>query len=185
MEWNERTVPNEQRAYSRITTYMKGRMRVLVSESEQPKFTGFSLPESPVDNTTLANAHIPEALVSFLLDLDAKLNAILAHLKQDRLHDDFPLLTEILELSGAGVRCVDEGVLQVGDHVELILFLSEFPLRVAGALGRVLRKEQDKDGRAVCALEFTRLREDDLEKIVQHVFVEERRRIRTMRLEND
>ncbi|UZP68506.1 PilZ domain-containing protein [Desulfovibrio mangrovi] len=175
----------EQRAYSRIRLFMKGRVRLLATESESPRFTGFSLPEAPVDGKTLANAHIPEALVSFLLDMDAKLNAVLAHLKQDRLQDDFPLWTEIYELSGAGIRCLDTGDLNVGDHVEIILFLSEFPLRVAGAMGRVLRKEQGNDGRPQCAIEFYRIHEDDLEKVVQHVFVEERRRIRTMRLEEN
>jgi hypothetical protein len=175
----------EQRAFSRIRLFMRGRMRVLASETESPRFTGFSLPEAPVDSKTLANAHIPEALVSFLLDMDAKLNAVLAHLKQDRLQDDFPLWTSIHELSGAGIRCSDTGTLDVGDHVEIILFLSEFPLRVAGAMGRVLRKETDADGETQCAIEFYRIREDDLEKIVQHVFVEERRKIRTMRLEED
>ncbi len=173
----------EQRAFSRIRLYMKGLIRRLESPLEPPKFSGFSLPDSPVDSKTLANAHIPEALVSFLLDMDTKLNAVLAHLKQDRLSDDFPLKAEILELSGAGVRCVDSGDLQIGDHIELILYLSEFPLRVAGAIGTVLRKDTEDDGRLSCAIEFSRIREDDLEKIVQHVFVEERRKIRTMRLE--
>lgn len=175
----------DQRAFSRIDIYMKGRMRVLSSENESPRFNGFALPEAPVDNKTLANAHIPEALVSFLLDLDTKLNAVLAHLKQDRLQDDFPLWTEVLELGGAGVRCIDPGSLEVGDCVELVLFLSEFPLRIASAMGKVLRKEINELGQAVCALEFYRIQEDNLEKIVQHVFVEERRKIRTKRLEEE
>ncbi len=174
----------DKRSFSRIRLFMKGRMRPLASETESPRFSGFTLPDAPVDAKSLAQSHIPEVLVSFLLDFDAKLNAVLAHIKQDVLQEDFPLRAEILELSGAGVRCVDSGDLNEGDLVEMVLFLSEFPLRVAGAMGRVLRKETDETGRATCALEFFRIREDDLEKIVQHVFVEERRQIRTMRLED-
>ncbi len=174
----------EKRVFSRIRLFLRGRMRKLGSERELPRFTGFSLPDSPVDRQTLANAHIPEALASFLLDVDAKLNAVLAHLKQDRLEDDFPLPVEIMELGGAGVRIRNEGIVQEGDRIELVLFLCEFPLRVAGAMGRVKRCETDPGGTPVCAVEFEHIRDDDLETIVQHVFVEERRRIRTMRLES-
>ena len=51
--------------------------------------------------------------------------------------------------------------------------LSRFPLRMAGAMGRILRLEE-QDGLLVHALDFTRIRERDLENIVQFVFQSQR-----------
>ena len=45
---------------------------------------------------------------------------------------------------------------------------------MAGAIGRILRQDDDQDGRAVYALDFTRIRERDLESIVQFVFQSQR-----------
>ena len=46
-------------------------------------------------------------------------------------------------------------------------------MRLAGAMGRIIRREEI-DGRIVYALDFTRIRERDLESIVQFVFQSQR-----------
>jgi c-di-GMP-binding flagellar brake protein YcgR len=61
--------------------------------------------------------------------------------------------------------------------LEVVLMLSQFPLRMAGAIGRVIRAEPDQ-GRTLYALDFTRIRERDLETIVQFVFQSQRDELR-------
>lgn len=172
----------EKRAFSRVETYLRGRIRILKEEGASPVFSGFLSAESPVGEKELENAHIPEKLVSFLLNMDSKLNAILGHLQRDQLQEDFPDRVEIMEISGAGIRMVPPPGISVGDTVELVIFLSEFPLRAVGAIGKVLRCDTLRQQDCV-ALEFTRIREEDLEAIVQFVFQEERRKLRAQRLE--
>ena len=46
-------------------------------------------------------------------------------------------------------------------------------MRLAGAMGRIIRCD-DVDGTMVYALDFTRIRERDLESIVQFVFQSQR-----------
>ena len=167
----------EKREFASISLYLKGRMRLLESKDEPSRFSGFGLSDSSVDIEELKNSHLPEPMVSFLVNMNAKLDAVLSHLKQDEFQVDFPLPIEITTLSGAELITVNAHSVSEGDHVELLIFLSDFPLAVAGATGTVIRADKH-----YATISFDRISAEDREKIVHHVFVEERRQIRTQRL---
>ena len=80
---------------------------------------------------------------------------------------------DILEISGAGVRFCTPDILPMEQYVETVIVLSRFPLRLAGAVGRIIRQDR-QDDKTVYALDFTRIRERDLELIVQFVFQSQR-----------
>jgi hypothetical protein len=167
----------EKREFASISLYLKGRLRLLTDKDEPSRFSGFGLSDSTADVEELTNSHTPEAMVSFLLNMNAKLDAILSHLKHDQLEMDFPSPIEVIELSGAGLTVKNTLPLQEGTYVELLVFLSDFPLSVAGACGYVASIND-----TTAFIEFDRISAEDREKIVHHVFVEERRQIRTKRL---
>lgn len=167
----------EKREFASISLYLKGRMRLLESKEEPSRFSGFGLTDSSVDAEELKNSHLPEPMIAFLLNMNSKLDAVLSHLKQDEFQADFPLPIEITSLSGAELTIKNSHSLSEGDDVELLVFLSDFPLAVSGATGNVVHA--NAHSATIC---FDRISAEDREKIVHHVFVEERRQIRTQRL---
>jgi len=167
----------EKREFASISLYLKGRLRLLKDKDEPSRFSGFGLSDSAADAEELTNSHTPEAMVSFLLNMNAKLDAILSHLKHDQLEMDFPSPIEVIELSGADLTIKNTHGLTEGTHIELLVFLSDFPLSVAGTCGRISKADNQ-----TATVEFDRISAEDREKIVHHVFVEERRQIRTQRL---
>lgn len=170
----------ERRMYSRVASSLRGRLRILPSADAPPLFRGFGLPEAPITLQDMENARLPEKLVDFLLALDAKMDAVLTHMQEKRLEDDFPHPIEVKELSGAGIRIIDNDVLNVDDYVELLLYVEEFPLKLANAIGKVLRIDNDTN---MLAIQFVHILDEDLEKVIQRVFLEERRLLRAHRLE--
>ena len=170
----------ERRAYSRVPSSLRGRLRILPSPDAPPLFRGFGLPDSPVTEQDMENSHLPEKLISFLLALDAKVNAVLTHMQEGRLEDDFPVPIHVSELSGAGLRIHPLPELKENDYVELLLYVEEFPLKLASGIAKVLRNEKNQGAQA---LQFIHILDEDLEKVIQRVFLEERRLLRAHRLE--
>ena len=80
---------------------------------------------------------------------------------------------DIIDISGSGVHFHTPEPLPLPRYVEVIIVLSRFPLRLAGAVGRLSQQEHAED-RTVYTLDFTRIRERDLESIVQFVFQSQR-----------
>jgi len=174
----------EKRNYSRISTRIKARLRRVESPEAPPLFHAgrLNIPQSlPDGQSNLREANLPEGLGAYLESLERKIDLILSLLSRDSLKNDFPLETEVTELSGGGLRCFapDEG-LSVGQAIEMVIFLSQLPMSVAGVVGVVRRIEQ-VEGQTVYGVEFTNLRESDREKIVHFVFQEQREQIRTQK----
>jgi len=96
---------------------------------------------------------------------------------QDRLQNDFQETVEVVELSGGGLKFSSEKKFKPGDALEIVLVLSQIPLRLAAAVGKIERSEI-MNKRPVWVLEFTNVRESDLEAVVAFVFKEEREKIR-------
>lgn len=170
----------EKRTFHRIATRIKGYARIMPSEEEQPLFR-----EAPVSGPGAAgfearDPSVPESLYALLATINAKLDMILSVQGRDLLTADFPLTLDVTEISGAGVRFAARDGLAVGDTIEVVLVLCQFPLRLAGAVGQVLRAEA-AGGENAMALDFTRIRERDLESIVQFVFQSQRDTIRVNR----
>jgi len=168
----------EKRTYLRIPTRITGHGRLLGDPSEQPVFR-----DAPLAGLTgpgafdARDASIPESLYTLLSSLNAKLDILIGMLGKDQMSADFPVDLSVVEISGAGLRFSASATLPMDADMEVVLMLSQFPLRMAGAIGKIIRAE-DCDGKTIYALDFTRIRERDLETIVQFVFQSQRDEIR-------
>jgi len=169
---------NEKRTFLRIPTRIGGFARKLDTEAEQPIFR-----EAPLHGVSgpgafdARDASIPEGLYTLLSSLNAKLDMLIGMLGRDQISTDFPITLEVVEISGAGLRFFASQELALETAMEVVLMLSQFPLRMAGAIGTVLRAEP-VEGKPLYALDFTRIRERDLETIVQFVFQSQRDALR-------
>lgn len=167
----------EKRTFMRIPTRLRGFLRLLAHPDDLPLFRETpplgaceGLPDS-------RDPGMSEALYAMLCTINAKLDMLLSMHSREQINADFPVSIDITEISGAGIRFTTESSLPVEQHVEAVIVLSRFPLRMAGAIGRILRQE-NQDTQPVYALDFTRIRERDLEHIVQFVFQSQRDELR-------
>lgn len=172
----------EQRTYLRIPTNLHGRLRLVGSGQELQLFREAPIVSSAVTAMELKNAGVNEALVNALLSIDHKLDLLIGIHTKDSLQEDFPHTMEVFEISGAGVKLTCSCPLAVDQIVELVITLTQLPVRMAGALGRVIR-EENLDGRLVWAVDFTKIRDRDLESIVQFVFQTQRDELRVKKWE--
>lgn len=163
----------EKRTYLRIPTRLHGHLRLLADPEELAMFRETPPIGNGICPGDIRDAGMSEALYTLLSTINSKLDMLLSMQSRDQIAADFPVATDIHEISGAGVRfaCVDE--IPLGQYVETVIVLSRFPLRLAGAIGRIIRQDS-QDDRTVYALDFTRIRERDLETIVQFVFQSQR-----------
>lgn len=172
--------PNtENRSYSRIATFTRARYRKL-SHPDEPQIcpSGFNI-EASGGQRFMRESGLPEALVSFLMNMDAKLDRIIAQMSKDSLASYFPDELVVLDLSAAGILAQSNDI-KPGDYLEVVLYLGEFPPVVVSGVAEVLRSGKEMPGVGkTFALQFTRLRDTEREKIVRFVFKEERARIRT------
>lgn len=172
----------ENRNYSRITTFTQARYRKL-SHPDEPQIcpSGFNIATSGGDRV-LRDSSLPEVLISFLMNMDAKLDRIIAQMSKESLASYFPEQLVVLDLSAAGLL-VQSNDIQPGENLELVLYLGEFPPVVVSGVATVLRSGKKMFGVGeTYALQFTRIRESEREQIVRFVFKEERERIRTEKL---
>ena len=168
---------DEQRTFLRIPTKLRARLRMVGSETEPQLFREAPIVSSSVTSMELKNAGMPEALVNALMNMDRKLDMLIGLHASANLEEDFPHAFEVVEISGAGVKGVSDKPLPVGQLAEVVITLTQLPIRMAAAIGRVLREEAE-DGRYAWALDFTRIRDRDLEAIVQFVFQTQRDEMR-------
>ncbi|HML53425.1 MAG TPA: PilZ domain-containing protein [Solidesulfovibrio magneticus] len=169
----ETAAVEEKRTYMRIPTRLRGHLRLVPNADEMPLYRE----TPPMGSTPCAvdprDPGISEPLFSLLCTINSKLDMLLAMQDRDVLETDFPVTMDITEISGAGVRFSTTQELDLEQPVEAVIVLARFPMRLAGAMGRIIRREEI-DSRVVYALDFTRIRERDLESIVQFVFQSQR-----------
>jgi len=169
---------DEQRTFLRIPTKLHGRLRFVASDVEPQLFREAPIVSSSVTAMELKNAGLAEALVNALLNIDRKLDMLIGLHASANLEDDFPHPFEIVEISGAGIKGISAEPFPAGQLAEVVITLTQLPVRMAAAIGRVLREEPTGDGRHAWALDFTRIRDRDLESIVQFVFQTQRDEMR-------
>ena len=128
----------ERRAYSRVSIHVKGYMRRVPSVEAPPLFKDGPKLAAP-DARAFRGVSLPEALVSFLNNMNNKLDLLLSLASQDQLQHDFPMVVDTAELSGSGVAIECSEELLVDEYVEIVMVLSQFPLKMGGAIGRVVR----------------------------------------------
>ncbi|WP_027368126.1 PilZ domain-containing protein [Desulfocurvibacter africanus] len=167
---------SSQRSFARVSTLINGRLRRIVPGRDRALFHDSS-PTLSFSPQKLAEARLPEPLLEFLLSLDTKLDTLLSLASRQTMEQDFPTEIQVVEISAAGLSFVSLEQFSPGQRVEVVLTLSQAPLRMASALGEVVRvKVEGGERRQV--LEFTSVRDRDRESIVQFVFQEERSQIR-------
>ncbi|MCL1915961.1 MAG: PilZ domain-containing protein [Desulfovibrionaceae bacterium] len=182
---NEDENGSDSRDYSRISCFLKAIYRKM-SHPEEPQLcpsSGISVEDKNFRDRFAANpSNMAESVVSFLLNLDSKLDRIIAQINKDTLTTYFNRQMVVLDLSASGLL-VHATDLQAGDDLEMVLFLGELPpIMVSGVL-TVLRQGKPLPGVGpTFALRFTRLRESEREQIVRFVFKENRERVRTEKL---
>ena len=174
---------NDKRAFSRVRASIQAWLRPLHSPDDIPLFNETSSTLQSPSRASLRDSRLSEDVINFLLQMDSKLDAILGMLGRDQILKDFPISGTISEISGAGIRLhtpTPSNSLEQDAHYEVVLALSQMPLRLAGAMGRILRIETRSEwsDKLSYALEFTRIREADLDAVVAFVMQEERKRIR-------
>lgn len=169
----------EKRTFSRVQTRFKTYIRVVDEEHPLPRYNKQGGEVKQADQQGLRKANLPDALVDFLVGIDEKLDSLLSMRNQEMLSEDFPHEAEVHEISGAGIVFETEGVhFDEGQMLEVVMILNQFPLRMAGAVGTVERCEDCGDDAKRHVLHFSKIRDADLEAVVQFVFSEQRDQIR-------
>ncbi|EHJ46642.1 type IV pilus assembly PilZ [Solidesulfovibrio carbinoliphilus subsp. oakridgensis] len=163
----------EKRTFMRIPTRLTGHLRLLPGPDDMPVFRETPLLGSGNCPLDPREAGMSESLYTILCSINSKLDMLLSMQSRDQLETDFPVPMTIIEISGAGVRFSTPEPMALDQYVEAVVVLSRFPLRMAGAVGRIVRQDT-VDEQPVYALDFTRIRERDLESIVQFVFQSQR-----------
>ena len=166
---------DEKRTFSRVPVRLKGYARPMRSLKSSQLFSGDAVEEAPNREELFRNTKLPEDLTNFLLQMDRKMDRILGILSKDNLRDDFPYDIEIMELSAAGVKIRSPQKFAVDSALEIVIVLSQVPVRMAGSKGRVLGIEEETN---LYRFEFVDLRGSDMEAIVQYVFKQQREQIR-------
>lgn len=169
---------SQKRNYSRVETYLPGRLRLLAGGDEQSLYYGCSGCNPPPEGPGRPKvAGMPESMLDFLEAINTKLDMLLSIASQDHLQNNFPESIAIVEISGAGLIFTAKRDFQLDDKVELVMFLSQVPLRIAGAIGRIHRRDE-VNGQPAWVVDFTSIRESDREAVVRFVFQQQREKIR-------
>ncbi len=169
---------SQKRNYSRVETHLPGRLRLLAAGEEHSLYYGCSGCNLPADSPGRPKvAGMPESMLDFLEAINMKLDMLLSIASQDHLQNNFPESITIVEISGAGLIFTAKRDFHLDDRVEMVMFLSQVPLRIAGAIGRVHRRDEI-NGKSAWVVDFTSIRESDREAIVRFVFQQQREQIR-------
>jgi hypothetical protein len=164
-------------SYAKVKTRIKGYARICESANEQPLFRGFSGPaKHPADD--LDSSKVPEWLKVYVLEMDRKLDMLLGMQSKKEISSDFPILLEVVEVSGNSILFKTESRIDTPSHLEVVLEVEKIPLRLAGAIGTVSPAKRKN----YWIMDFDNIREHDLELIIQFVFSEQREQIRTGRV---
>jgi hypothetical protein len=175
-------MPHHNAKYAEIATYLRGRFRPLSGPDDQAYAHVNTLPAGPTREKFLAASPLPDAVNTFLLQLDTKMNALLAALYSSSLERDFPHTREIHSISASKIYFTTDITLAAGDWLEVIVNFRQIDIVTASGIGKVTAREVDKNGKQFFTFSFTRIQEEEREKIIRHVFKEERRLLRKTRL---
>lgn len=170
---------DEKRTFSRVPVRLKGHARIMQSIDSPPIFTGDAVVNTGRCDDLFRNSKLPEELTIFLKEMDRKLDSILGMLSKETLHTDFPVDIEVMELSAAGVKFRSKTPFETYETLEIVLTLSQVPLRMAGSKGRILGLEEET---GLYRFEFVDTRGSDMEAMVQFVFQQQREQIRNSKM---
>ncbi len=168
--------------YAGIETYLRGRFRPLNGPEDQAYAPLDIISSGSAHGEFLAASPLPDAVNKFLLHMDAKLDALLGALSASTLEKDFPHTMEITSISASKLRFATDVPLAPGDCLEIVVTFRQTGV-VSSGIGQVTAREKDASGAPFFVFAFTRIREEEREKIIRYVFKEARRLLRETRLE--
>lgn len=169
--------------YAEIVTYLRGRFRPLNGPNDQAYAQLDTVQAGPSHEEFLAASPLPDAVNKFLVQLDTKVDALLAAMCSTSMEQDFPHTMEIRSISASKLHFATTAPLAPGDWLEVIASFRQSAFDTASGIGKVTARKVDKDGAPFFEFSFTRIREEEREKIIRFVFKEERRLLRETRLE--
>jgi hypothetical protein len=169
-------MPGSTPQFNAIDARVRGKFRIMPSSDDLPKIS-LGGEQRPVGYDELARSKLPEAVINFLIGMAGQLNYIAALLEKKTLDEEFPHTLDGCNISGSGIVFYAEQSLELGDYLEVLLTLNSLPLQMAGAIGKVIKKEHAPQGNKY-TLKFTRISEPNLEAIVHFVFQVQRKSIR-------
>jgi len=188
-------ISKERRSYVRGDFSFKVRFRVMTPEEyETVKMSGNQIvsPDRRLsvdsNNTNRAATQItPNAfMIDFLLQMDEKLDQILAILSKDG-EAKGPLNQGIgVNISGSGMNIITEKPVEPGQIIHANFVLSRLPLVFIDLFGQVVRVapvDEDGEGTYHLRIKFLDLDPDDRERIIACVFQRQREIIRKRKSE--
>lgn len=167
----------QNRNYMRITTRRKAYVRFLPSAETKPMYSGCASCYSQSNAQSLQGTQLPKDLLNFLKDMDAKLNMIISLQNQEYMQQQFDFECDITEISGAGLQFSSNKEIETGQAVEMAVVISQIPFKIVGLVG-IIQRIESTDPEFLYVVEYTSIRDDDREAIVQFVFHEQREQIR-------
>lgn len=162
--------------FTAVDARVRGKFRIMPSADDLPMIS-LGSEQRPGGYDDLVNSKLPEAVVSFLINMANQLDYIAALLEEKKLDEEFPHILDGCSISGSGIDFYTDHHLEIGAYLETLLTLNALPLKMAGAVGKVVKKEQTPQGDKY-SLQFTRISEPNLDAIVHFVFQEQRKSIR-------
>ena len=120
-------------------------------------------------------------LLSFLVQIDEKLNRVLSLLSKDSNGEDCFIRGTGKNISGSGMEMLVDNPVDFGQMVHMKFLLSKFPYVFLSILGEVIRAEKSaEDGKDSyhIGIKFIDLSENEREKIITTVFQRQREVIR-------
>ena len=162
--------------FNAVDARVRGKFRIMPSSDDLPKiYLGGE--QKPMGYEELAQSKLPEAVINFLIGMADQLNYIAALMEKNSLEEEFPHELDGCRISGSGLAFYADQPLEIGAYLEVLLTLNSLPLKMAGAIGRVVKKENTPQGDKY-SFQFTRISETNLDAIVHFVFQEQRKSIR-------
>ncbi len=129
----------------------------------------------------LESAGIRRELVDFLINMDDKLDKILALLNQDKSETVRFKRGTALDIGGSGMRMAVDSPVAVGELVHIQLVLSRVPMMLVDVYGEVVRVDTPAGGGQgffYLGIKFSNLDINTREKIISSIFKQQRRHIR-------
>lgn len=174
---------HDRREYLRVKTNLKALLKKVLKDT---KTTSIRVSSNELFRCDFEYKEmgIPEGLCLYLQYIDRKIDQILSLMGNVLVEKEFDISSDVVELGGGGLKCViPENTFNIGDKVEIILYLSHIPLYLISLLGRVTRIDHESD-MDLAIIEFEYIKERDQEAIMRFIFQEQRDQIRAKKEES-
>ena len=121
--------------------------------------------------------HIDPFVTNALLDINIKLSLILSMLSGEEETSIFTKEPTEVNLSEGGIGFTIKEKVEAGEIMELKMMLPSFPIAIIRVWGKVVRVNSQGSGYRV-GIQYTKIKEDDQNMIVHHIFKKQRELLR-------